>query len=113
MCSSLFPQGYIIILEMRPGVPVTLFIEDLSLEEQLDLIYRTRYGIAYLQGCGFEVKNAKLLEDILFCRETRRTTLIDFVAMSDPGDWDFLDSQSNYEESDDERSWGSDETLVP
>lgn len=91
MCSSIFPQGYIIVMEKRSGHPVADILEELSFEEQNVLIERIRDAIGLLDECDVEIGNPGLLEDMLFCRRTGQTTLIDFASLAEMGDWSFMD----------------------
>ncbi|KAJ5979800.1 hypothetical protein N7481_007098 [Penicillium waksmanii] len=91
MCSSIFPQGYIIVMEKRSGHRVADIIEELSFEEQNVLIERIRDAISLLDECDVEVGNPRLLEDMLFCQRTGQTTLIDFASLVEVGDWSFMD----------------------
>jgi hypothetical protein len=91
MCSSIFPQGYIIVMEKRAGHPAADILEELSFEQQNVLIERIRDAIGLLDECDVEIGNPRLLEDMLFCRQTGQTTLLDFASLVEMGDWNFMD----------------------
>lgn len=86
-------------MEKRAGHPVADIIEEMSFEEQVVLIERTREAILFLGECDVAVNNPRLLEDILFCWRSGQITLIDLASLVEMGDWSFLDENEDETET--------------
>jgi hypothetical protein len=99
MCSSIFPEGYMIVLEKRDGEVVSDVFEELSYEEQMVLLQGAQEAILVLDECDIEVTSPGLLEDMLFCRRTGLTTLLDFASLCETGDGDVMDESEDLDEN--------------
>lgn len=101
-----------IVLEKRDGEVVSDVFEELSYEEQMVLLQGAQEAILVLDECDIEVTSPGLLEDMLFCRRTGLTTLLDFASLCETGDGDLMDESEDSDENESDRSATSDQFAI-
>lgn len=85
LCSSVFPEGYIMIFEKRPGIVASTVFDELTSDEQFALIMKLRQGIIFFLECGVTIGCHDPLKNLLLNRGSGLITMVDFVSLTEAG----------------------------
>ncbi|KAJ5241781.1 uncharacterized protein N7469_000108 [Penicillium citrinum] len=85
LCSSVFPEGYIMISEKRPGIVASTVFDELTSDEQFALIMKLRQGIIFFLECGVTIGCHDPLKNLLLNRGSGLITMVDFVSLTEAG----------------------------
>lgn len=77
VCSSLFPRGYILVLSIVPGEPISTMWHELSAAQKIHVRDQCRKAISILRQKGIYIWDTGK-RNVLYERETDTVTLIDF-----------------------------------
>lgn len=77
LCSSVFPRGYILVLSIVPGEPISTMWHELSVAQKTRVRDQCRKAISILRQKGIYIWDTGK-RNVLYERETDTVTLIDF-----------------------------------
>ncbi|CAG7999700.1 unnamed protein product [Penicillium salamii] len=92
ICSSIFPSGYVLVLQHRNGVQLEQIWDTLSEAERAHVQSQCLGGIYVLREVAVRLYDTGI-HNILYCRDSRELTLIDFEIADVEPESDILTDQ--------------------